>query len=380
MTTGRDSRQVAPHASGDDATAAELATLVAVGQFEPIARTRLEPAIWDYVAGGSGDEHTLNGNLRAWQQVELSPRSLVDVSDLDTSLEFLGLTLSHPIVVAPTARHAAYHPDGEHATIAGAARAEALYVQSSLGSTALQTIGAAADIANAPWLFQLYVQRDRGFTQELVAAAVAAGAKALVLTFDTPCLGARDRDQRNQFGAIDGFSYPILANSTLIDEPAPPHRRVFNPLLAPDVTWDDLDWLIDISPIPVITKGHLRPDEAVRAAVAGVGAVIVSNHGGRNLDTVPATAAALPRIVDAIGGTVPVLVDGGIRRGTDIAKALCLGATAVLVGRPAIWGLAVGGAAGVTQVLEILRTELEMSMALLGAPTLADLEPGLLNG
>lgn len=369
VTTGRDS----------SALDAALATLVSVAQFEPIAQARMDPSIWDYVAGGAGDEHTLDRNRQAWQQIELSPRSLVDVSDLDTSVEFLGMSLPHPIVVAPTARHAAYHTGGERATIAGAAGAEALYVQSSLGSTDLPGVGAAAADSKARWLFQLYVQRDRGFTQDLVAASVAAGAEALVLTIDTPCLGARDRDQRNQFGAIDGYSYPILANSPISDDPGPPHRRVYNPLLAPDVTWDDLDWLIDISPIPVITKGHLRADEAVRAAVAGVSALIVSNHGARNLDTVPATATVLPRIVDAVGGAVPVLVDGGIRRGTDIAKALSFGATAVLVGRPTIWGLAVGGAAGVTHVLEILRTELEMAMALLGAPSIADLGPSLLE-
>lgn len=355
-----------------------LDTLVAVGQFEPVAQAAVPESAWNYAAGGSGDERTLARNHEAWGELRLAPHTLVDVSSLDTSTEIFGLTLPYPVLVAPTASHRLYHPDGERATIRGAAAAEAVYVQSSLGSTALADVAEAAAGADEPWLFQLYIQRDRGFTRDLVAEAVASGARALVLTVDTPCLGARDRDKRNQFGRIDGTSFPILASMPIPADDLPAHRRVYNPLLAPDITWDDLSWLVGLSPVPVITKGHLRADDAARAVDAGVAGIIVSNHGARNLDTVPATAEALPGVVDLVAGRVPVLVDGGIRRGTDIVKALSLGAAAVLVGRPVIWGLAVAGAPGVTHVLEILRTELEMAMALLGATSLADLTPDLI--
>lgn len=367
--------------SDEPATAAVsevLNDLVAVGQFEPVAQTAMHEAAWNYVAGGSGDERTLARNQEAWGELRLAPHTLVDVSSLDTSTELLGLSLPYPVLVAPTASHRLYHPVGERATVRGAASAEAVYVQSSLGSTALSDVGSAAAEAEEPWLFQLYIQRDREFTRDLVAEAVESGARALVLTVDTPCLGARDRDKRNQFGRIDGAFFPILAGVPLPTDDVPAHRRVYNPLLAPDITWDDLSWLVDLSPVPVITKGHLRADDAARAVDCGAAGIIVSNHGARNLDTVPATAEALPGVVDLVAGRVPVLVDGGVRRGTDIVKALSLGAAAVLVGRPIIWGLAIAGAAGVTHVLEILRTELEMAMALLGATSLADLTPDLL--
>lgn len=363
----------AAHAAGID-----LSELVAVKHFQPLAEGMLQPRIRDYVAGGAGDEHTLDRNIAAWQDITLAPRVLVDVSDLDTSTTLLGLDLEHPIIVAPTARHRACHPSGEAGTVTGAAAAGALYVQSSLGSTPLAEVAIAASEVNEPWWFQLYVQRDRGFTAELVAHAVELGARALVLTVDTPSLGARDRDKRNQLGTIDGDTYPILAGGPVTPDDRPPHRRIFNPILAPDITWQDLEWLVDIAGVPVLTKGHLRADEAQRAIECGAAGVIVSNHGARNLDTAPATAQALPPIVEAVGDSAPVLVDGGIRRGTDIAKALCLGARAVLVGRPVVWGLTVAGSEGVQQVLEILRTELEIAMALLGAPTVADLGPDLL--
>lgn len=333
--------------------------------------------MWDYVAGGAGDQATLGWNDAAWSRIRLAPRTLVDVSALDTTVELLGRTLTHPIITAPTSRHTSYHPQGEQETVTGVHDAAGLFVLSSLAGTPLDTVAATAAALDQPWWFQLYVQRDRGFTADLVARAVSAGAEALVLTVDTPTLGARDRDKRSNLGSPDGVAYPILADAPLRVEDIPAHRRVYNPLLAPDITWADLEWLVDLSPIPVIAKGVLRPDEATRYVDFGVGGLVVSNHGARNLDTAPATADALPAVVDAVAQRVPVLVDGGIRRGTDVAKALILGASAVLVGRPVIWGLAGYGAAGVTHVIDILRTELEMAMALLGAPDLAALTPDL---
>lgn len=362
----------------------DLKDVVSLRQLEPLARQHLPESAWDYVAGGAGDEVSLREASAAWQRIRLAPHALRDVSRIDTRLRLLGTGLPHPIVLAPTARHALYHPRGEAATIEGARAAEALYVQSSLGSTPLAQVGQCAGPTS--WWFQLYIQRDRGFTAELVEQAVAAGASAIVLTVDTPTLGARDRDRRDDLGVSHGASYPILADAPLEVSDSARHRRVYNPLLAPDITWRDLEWLAQVSPVPVVTKGVLRPDDAVRCVGSGAAGIAVSNHGARNLDTVLSTADALPRIAEAVGGAVPLIVDGGIRRGTDVVKALALGATAVMVGRPYIWGLAAFGAAGVRHVVEILRTELEMAMALLGVTSLNEVsddvlwEPGVRIG
>jgi 4-hydroxymandelate oxidase len=211
-----------------------------------------------------------------------------------------------------------------------------------------------------------------------VARGEDAGASALVLTVDLPVLGARDTDRRNSFALPDGMEYANLVGLDALADELPPARRVYNARVDPTVRWADLDWLRSVARVPVIVKGVLRPDDAVRAIDHGVDGLVVSNHGARNLDTVPATADALPRVAEAVDGRVPLLVDGGIRRGTDVAKALMLGATAVLVGRPYVWGLAAHGAEGVKLVVDLLRTELEMAMCLLGAPTLADLTDDLL--
>lgn len=364
-----------------DAPSAPVADgIVAVHQLEQPAAELLAGPVWDYVSGGAADEITLRDNSAAWRRLRLAPHTLVDVSRIDTQVEVLGRAWPHPVALAPTARHTAYHADGEHATIRGARAGDALYVQSSLGGTALTEVAAVASDVAQPWWFQVYIQRDRAFTKDLVEQAVALGAEALVLTVDTPTLGARDRDRRSNLGTSEGAAYPILMSAapSVAPDDLPRHRRVYNPLLAPDITWTDLEWLIDIAGVPVLTKGVLRPDDAQRCVAAGAAGVVVSNHGARNLDTVPATADALPRVVQAVAGEVPVLVDGGIRRGTDIVKALGLGARAVLIGRPYLWGLTVYGSAGVTHVIEMLRTELEMAMALLGTPTISDLGPDIL--
>lgn len=344
-------------------------------ELEPLAKERLTSHAYAYVAGGSGDEHTLRDNVEAWSRIRLAPHFLVDVSAIDTRLRLLGHELAAPLLLAPTAAHRLYHPDGELETVRGAAAAETLYVQSTLATVAVDDVGAAA---TGPWWFQVYIQRDRGFTRDLLARAEDAGASALVLTVDLPVLGARDSDRRDSLGLPDGVEYANLRGLPIVPDELPAVRRVYNPHLDASVTWADLDWLISLARVPVIVKGVLRADDAHQCLDHGVAALVVSNHGARNLDTVPATAQALPRVVDAVDGRVPVLVDGGIRRGTDVAKALVLGAAAVLVGRPYVWGLAVDGARGVALVVDMLRTELEMAMGLLGAPTLADLTPDLL--
>ncbi len=352
--------------------------IVAVRELERLAAEVLAGPTWDYVSGGAAEELTLRENVDRWSAIRLAPHVLVDVSRLDTSVELLGRNLKHPIILAPTASHTSFHADGEHETLRGARAADAMYVQSSLSGTPLAPMADTAAALGQPWWFQLYVQRDRGWTRELVAKAIDAGAEALVLTVDTPSLGARDRDKRDNLGASVGATYPILDGAPVTPDITPAHRRIYNPHLSPNITWRDFEWLVAEAGVPVLPKGILRGDDARRAVEMGAGGIVVSNHGARNLDTVPATVAALPGVVAAVDGRVPVIVDGGIRRGTDIAKALCLGANAVQIGRPYIWGLATYGAAGIVHVIEILRTELEMSMALLGAPSLADLTAELL--
>jgi 4-hydroxymandelate oxidase len=348
---------------------------VNVSELEPLARARLTERAYAYLAGGSGDEHTLRWNVDAWARIRLAPHFLVDVGATDTRLHLLSHDLAAPILLAPTAAHRLFHPDGEVETVRGAAAADTLYIQSTLATVGVAEVGAAA---TGPWWFQLYIQRDRGFTGELLARAEDAGASAVVLTVDLPVLGARDTDRRHGFELPDGLEYANLVGLDATSDELPPARRVYNTRIDPTITWADLDWLRSVARVPLLVKGVLRPDDAVRALDHGVDGLVVSNHGARNLDTVPATADALPRVAEALDGRVPVLVDGGIRRGTDVAKALMLGATAVLVGRPYVWGLAVDGADGVKLTVDMLRTELEMAMCLLGAPTLADLTDDLL--
>jgi 4-hydroxymandelate oxidase len=352
--------------------------VVSVRGLEPLAAELLSEHTWNYVAGGAADEVTLGWNEAAWRDLPMLPRALVDVAQIDTTVELLGRRMAHPILLAPTAAHRNYHPDGESATRRGATDAEALAVMSSLGSTPLDALAAAA---SGPWAFQLYVQSDRDFTGRLLRRAVDAGAETIVLTVDTPLLGARDRDRRTGGHTVDGLAPPALEGappSVVMPDNPRPHERIYNTHIDPSLTWETLEWLVDQSPVPVIAKGVVRPDDARRCVDSGAAGVVVSNHGARNLDSCVATGQALPGVVRAVDDAIPVLVDGGIRRGTDIAKALILGADAVLVGRPAIWGLAVAGPAGVQWVVETLWSELAMAMGLLGAPTIADLTADLL--
>jgi len=345
---------------------------VDLAAIEQEARGRLDPAIYDYVAGGADGELTLADNLAAWARLRLRPRVLRDVRRVDTATTLLGTPVATPILVAPTGYHGLVHPEGEAATAAGAAAAGSLMVVSTQANRPLEEVAQRAP--GAPRWFQVYVHVDHGFTEELVGRAAAAGYSALVLTADLPVLGNRLRDVRNRLQFPPGM---VLGNAVErygtggADVVA--HASRFDAGLEPAA----IGWLRDCSGLPVLVKGVLRGDDAEAFVAAGAAGIVVSNHGGRQLDTALAAGDALPEVVAAVDGRVAVLVDGGVRRGTDVVKALCLGASGVLVGRPVLWGLATGGAGGVRAVLLGLHEELLRAMALCGAVSLAELTPDL---
>lgn len=354
-------------------------TGASLADFEEAARSRMTAMTFDYVQGGAGDEHTLRWNQDAYRDIRLRARVLVDVSGIDTTVTLFEHRHPFPILLAPTAYHKLIHADGEIATARGAGGVGATMTISSFATTSIESIARAA---SAPLWFQLYVQPDRGFTRALVERAEAAGCKALCLTVDTPVLGARNRETRIGFQLPAGMSRTNLeglGSTTATATHRPPEGRIYSEVLDPTLTWKDLEWLRGFSKVPLLLKGVLDADDARRAAESGVVAgLVVSNHGARNLDTVPATISALPRVAEAVAGRMPIIVDGGIRRGTDVLKALALGATAVGIGRPYLYGLAVSGAAGVARVVDILRTELEMAMALTGRTSIGQIDRGVI--
>jgi 4-hydroxymandelate oxidase len=336
-------------------------------ELEHRARRLLSALAYDYYAGGAGTEATLRDNRQAWGRYRLHPYVLRDVSHVELRTELLGAQLATPIVVAPTAYQRLAHDEGEAATARGAADAGALMVVSTLSTTSLEDVAAA--VPDAPRWFQLYVFDDRGYAGELVDRAVAAGYRALVLTVDAPVLGYRPRDERNAFRLPEGLAMANLP-LTMPEGDGSGLAALFGSIDR-TLTVDDLAWLSERSGLPVVVKGVHRGDDAASCVDAGVGAVIVSNHGGRQLDGAVATADALGEVVDAVDGRVPVLVDGGLRHGADVLKALALGAAAVLVGRPVLWGLATDGADGVRDVLRWLTTDLERAMVLAGITDVA---------
>lgn len=360
------------------------AGLATLADHESHARNLLDDNAWAYFSGGAGDEITLRANRQAWDTQTLHPRILRPLAGGHTRTTLLGRILAHPILIAPIAFQRMAHPDGELATAFAAGAQQTGLVLSTQSSVQMERVAQAClDKADrGPLWFQLYMQADRGFTRELVQRAEAAGYEALVLTVDAPATGARDRERRAGFRLPAGVEAVHLAGL-----PAPKEHRLqdgqsalFDGVLATAPTWDDVSWLQSVTRLPVVLKGVMHPADARQALALGLGGVIVSNHGGRTLDTAPASAAVLPRIVEAISARMPVLVDGGIRRGTDVLKAIALGADAVLVGRPVVYGLANAGALGVAHVLRLLRDELEIAMALCGCQTLADAGPDLLRG
>ncbi len=331
-----------------------------VDNFEAAARERLDPGVYAYFAGGAGDEQTLRANSAAFGRWELRPRVLVDVGEVSTGATILGSEIALPLLVAPTAFQRLAHPDGELAMARAAAAAGTIMCLSTVSSVSPAELAEAAPGAKQ-W-FQLYWSQDRGFTADLLAAVAEAGFSALVLTVDLPVAGRRERDVRAAFTLPDDLPLPNL--------PVELARRDFHAALGRIVdatlTWRDLEWLRSTCELPLVVKGVLTAEDALLAAEHGAAAVVVSNHGGRQLDGVPAALDVLPEVVDAVGERVEVLVDGGIRRGIDVLKALALGARAALTGRAALWGLATAGEEGVTQVLGLLRDEIELGLKLLG--------------
>lgn len=349
----------------------DLAEIHGLAEFEPFARLAMTPGAFDYVAGGSWDEVTLAENEAAWRRRRLRPRVLVDVSRIDPSSTFLGAPAAMPVAVAPMAVHGIAHPDGELATARAAAAAGVPFTLSTTSSRSIEEVAAAAPDA-ALW-FQLYVQADRGVTRSLVERAATAGFRAIVLTVDLPLLGYRERDRHS------GWQLPPLGN--FADVSATHGSRAITSFdrleeqMGASLSWSDLASIRTWSSLPIILKGILTAEDARIAIDHGVEGIVVSNHGARQLDRVPATIDALAEVADAVSGRAETWVDGGVRRGLDIAIALASGARGVLVGRPVFWALATGGQAGVERALSILREEFEIALALLGAPTPAEIRP-----
>jgi len=351
------------------------ADVVALADYEPLARERMSAAAWAFVQGGAGDEQTLRRNREAFVRLHLMPRVLADFSaGGETALDLFGYRHPAPILIAPVAFQQLAHHEGERATVLAASAMQTAMVVSTQAGFTLETL---AKDAAAPLWFQLYIQPDREFTAHLVARAEAAGYQALVLTVDAPIHGPRNREQRAGFALPDHIRAVNLAGMRTLPveslHPGGP-SLLHSQVLRHAPNWADVHWLRGLTRLPLLLKGILVPEDALRALDAGVDGVIVSNHGGRTLDGVPASIDALPAIANATGGRLPLLLDGGIRRGSDVFKALALGARAVLLGRPLIHALAAAGAAGVAHALHLLRTELEMTMALGGCRTLAEID------
>jgi 4-hydroxymandelate oxidase len=354
--------------------------LLTVRDFEAAAKSRLEPVYYDYVAGGARDEATMRANEEGFARLNLLPRVLRGNTERDVSVDLFGSRSSMPLLISPTAFHRLFCAEGELATARAAALTDTIMIASMASTVAVGEVAAAARAAvpdRDPGLwFQLYLQPELEDTAALVRRATAAGCTALVVTVDSPVLGVNERNRRNHFHDLPaGLACENLRDLRGGDEPGSVRQIAMSAAL----TWDHVDWLREHTELPVVLKGALHPEDARIAVEHGVDGLLLSNHGGRQLDTVPATVELLPEFAAAVDGRIPVLLDGGVRRGTDIVKALALGAAAVGVGRPLVWGLAVAGERGAVRVLELLREELDHTLALCGVDGFADLSPALVR-
>ncbi|MEB3339446.1 alpha-hydroxy acid oxidase [Okeania sp.] len=349
-------------------------------EYESLAPEYLSQIVLDYYASGAWDEITLRDNRTAYAKYKLRPRMLVDVSQRNLSTKILGKPIKMPILIAPMAFQCLAHSEGELATAKVAAELGITMVLSTMSNTTLEDVALAADVPRSLW-FQLYVHRDRSLTRALVERAEAAGYQALCVTADAPILGVRERDRKNKFTLPSNLKLANLASMANLEIPETEDESglftYFAHQLDSALTWQDIEWLQSLTSLPIVVKGILRGDDAIRAVEHGAKGIIVSNHGGRQLDGAIATIDALPEVVAAVGNKVDVLMDGGIRRGTDILKALALGAKAVLVGRPVLWALAVDGENGVRHLLELLSSELDVAMALSGCAKVENIDASL---
>ncbi|MBM3845652.1 MAG: alpha-hydroxy-acid oxidizing protein [Verrucomicrobia bacterium] len=343
----------------------DLASFISVTDFELAFESRTNEMSRAFVKGGAADEITIRWNREAFDRIVLKPRVLVDVSQVDTRVKLPGLELPHPIILAPTAFHRMVNPLGEPETARGAASTKSLFVVSSSCNTRISEIAQAAP--GSPLWFQMYVQSDREFVKDVVREVEAAGVRALMLTVDAPVVGPRYRQIRAKFKLTPGLKLPYMLD---VNKGRDSLLRGGNMRM----TWADIEWLKSITRLPVWLKGILDPDDAERAVRHGAAGIVVSNHGGRGLDTAPATITALTSIASKVAGRIPILMDGGVRRGTDVLKALALGAKAVMIGRPYLHGLAVAGAPGLGRVVEILRDEFEQALALTGRTSIDALD------
>lgn len=346
--------------------------LVSVSDYSEYAKQHIPYDIYEYIAGGGADQLTLNRNRQVLDELQLLPKMLTDCTQGSTALEFMGETLRHPIILAPVAFHKLVHPQGEMATAEAANLLETTMVVSTLSSQPLEDI--AKNLQTGKW-FQLYFQQSREFTLSLVKRAEAAGYSKLMITIDASLHGIRNRAQRAGFvlpanvQAVNLKDRPDLPSKVL----SPEQSVVFQGMMTEAPTWKDIEWLQQNTKLDIILKGIMHPEDALKAKEMGIAGIVISNHGGRTLDCIPSAIELLPKIRKALGPDYPIIVDGAIERGTDIYKAIALGANTVMVGRAQIYALAVAGAVGVAHMLRVLREELEVTMAMMGTPRITDI-------
>ncbi len=349
-------------------------------EYEKHACEKLHKHAFDYYSSGAHDEITLRDNREAYNRIKIHYKVLVDVSKRDLSTEVLGQKISFPLIIAPTAFHKMAHDEGECAVAKAAVKADTIMCLSTLSNSTVEDV---SKNCNANFWFQLYVFRDKAVTEKLVRRVEKAGAKAIVITVDAPLLGTREKDVKNKFQLPQGLSVinlmPDSKEELPSNKPDSGLSLYFSDMLDQSLNWKDIEWIASITKLPVILKGIVRKDDALRAIDYGAKGIVVSNHGGRQLDTSPATIEVLPSIAEAVDNRIEVLIDGGVRRGTDIIKAVALGAKAVLVGRPVLWGLACNGSDGVYEVLSLLKKEFDLAIALSGCPSVKDIQKDLIS-